>query len=216
MEQIDALLRQVNMNLKPFHLILASLVLLAGCGPISSSPKTDFAADLDMPTSPQATSIQTAANRPQTTPADVIARNEAISEVNEAIPAGDEAIPAVKETPASQPGAQLDPAGQRLLELARADLASRLGIPEDEIELVALQAVTWPDASLGCPQPDLFYIQILSPGYRIILAVGDQRYRYHTDLSETFLLCEQNSETLPQIPIIPGEIQDGKPWMPVQ
>jgi len=200
MEQIDGLLRQIDMNLKLCLLILASLVWLAGCGPLSSSPKTSPAIALKTPAGVQTTPVHIAADRPQITPAS----------------ANNFSTPAAKGTLTVPPGGKLDPAGQHMLNLALADLASRLDIPEAEIEPVALQAVTWPDASLGCPQPDMFYIQILSPGYRIILAVGDQRYRYHTDQSENVLLCEQDLETLPQIPVTPGEINDGKPWMPVQ
>src|SRR5687768_1987839 len=41
-----------------------------------------------------------------------------------------------------------------LVEPAVLDLSRRLRVPEDEIEVLEVEEVTWPDGSLGCPQPD--------------------------------------------------------------
>lgn len=77
-----------------------------------------------------------------------------------------------------------------LVQLARADLEERLGVPEDEIKVLEARPVVWPDASLGCPQPGMFYIQILVEGGLIRLEAGGQEYNYHIgDNAEPFL-CE--------------------------
>ena len=44
-----------------------------------------------------------------------------------------------------------------LVQTAREDLAQRLGVPPGQIEVVEAQAVVWPDASLGCPQPGMAF-----------------------------------------------------------
>ena len=64
----------------------------------------------------------------------------------------------------------------KLITLARQDLAKRLSLAPEEIELVAIEALNWPDASLDCPQPNIFYAQMLTPGYRINLQAAGEMY----------------------------------------
>jgi hypothetical protein len=63
--------------------------------------------------------------------------------------------------------------------LAKADLAERLGIESSEVELVDVEPTEFSDASLGVPEPGQVYAQVITPGYIIELAVGQQTYRYH-------------------------------------
>jgi hypothetical protein len=102
---------------------------------------------------------------------------------------------------------------QILLDTAKADLAQQLSISPSEINLVTALEVTWPDSSLGCPQPGTAYAQVLTDGFLIRLEAENTTYEYHTDSGEQFILCE-NPE-FPIIPVTPGEIQDGIPWVPV-
>jgi len=67
-----------------------------------------------------------------------------------------------------------------LVRQAKDNLASRLAIPVAEISMISFEEVTWPDGSLGCPHPDMKYTQVPVDGSRIILAVGDRRYEYHS------------------------------------
>lgn len=64
---------------------------------------------------------------------------------------------------------------------AVAELAARLGVSPEQIELLSLQEVEWRDSSLGLPQPGMMYAQVMTPGYRIELRAADRRYRYHAD-----------------------------------
>jgi len=75
------------------------------------------------------------------------------------------------------------------IEQAREDLAQRLGMDIEEIEVVMVEAVEWPDASLGCPQPGMMYAQVITPGYRILLRAGDKTYEYHSDYKRA-ILCQ--------------------------
>jgi hypothetical protein len=60
------------------------------------------------------------------------------------------------------------------------------------------------------------YLQVLTPGYLVVLELKDRTYDYHTDTDQRVILCsEENSPSLPAIPVNPDEILDGKPWMPV-
>ena len=63
--------------------------------------------------------------------------------------------------------------------LAKNHLAQQLGIAETEIELVSIQNVVWPDASLGVPEPGKVYAQVIVPGFRIVLSAQGKEYVYH-------------------------------------
>jgi hypothetical protein len=91
------------------------------------------------------------------------------------------------------PGTVRDPIVAEFTEQARLDLAERLGIPSQEIVLVRSEAVEWSDSSLGCSLEGEEYVQALTVGYRIVLAVGDAYFEYHTD-QQRMILCESPTE----------------------
>lgn len=66
-----------------------------------------------------------------------------------------------------------------LIEMARQDLAQRENVDPGQIELQELEAVEFPDASLGVPQEGESYAQVITPGYIIVLNAGGQTYEYH-------------------------------------
>lgn len=104
-----------------------------------------------------------------------------------------------------------------LVEFAFQDLATRLDISIEQITLVAVESVDWPDASLGCPEDGLLYAQNITSGYRITLEARGTIFEYHSDRGPVIFLClEGRPEFLLVIPILPGEkIWDGEPWMPI-
>ncbi|MEV6282958.1 hypothetical protein [Kribbella sp. NPDC051770] len=75
-------------------------------------------------------------------------------------------------------------------EQAKTDLAERLGVFVDEITLVSAEEVTWPDSSLGCPEPGMMYAQVLTSGSRIVLTAGGRTYEYHAGGQRAPFLCE--------------------------
>ena len=74
-------------------------------------------------------------------------------------------------------------------ELAVADLARQLGIAAEAITVRSVEAVEWPDASLGCPEPGMMYAQVITPGYRIMLEANGQFYEYHAGRKGTIVRC---------------------------
>jgi hypothetical protein len=70
---------------------------------------------------------------------------------------------------------------QRIAELARQDLAARLGIPAASINTVSVRPKVWPDASLGCPKMGMMYAQVETPGYEVELEANGKSYRYNAD-----------------------------------
>ena len=98
-----------------------------------------------------------------------------------------------KETTVSQsplPSNEIDPNLEPLIQLAVKDLAGRLNIPEDQIEVLSAQAVVWSDPSMGCPAPNMRYIQIPQDGTLIRLQAGGQVYEYHSGGNKPPFLCE--------------------------
>ena len=79
---------------------------------------------------------------------------------------------------------------QKLIDQAKEDLAQRLGIDEDRIELVTFKFVTWSDKGYGCPKPGIEYPQVPVDGIFIQLRAGKRVYDYHWGSGAPFL-CEQ-------------------------
>jgi hypothetical protein len=67
---------------------------------------------------------------------------------------------------------------QSLVDLARVSLSQRLDVALEAVTVKEIEETQFPDASLGVPEPDTVYAQILTPGYAIRLAVGGEIYEY--------------------------------------
>ncbi|MDI6695148.1 MAG: hypothetical protein QME21_08890 [Anaerolineales bacterium] len=84
-----------------------------------------------------------------------------------------------------------DPSEAALVQKSIQDLSARLGIPANEVEFVLFEHVIWPDGSMGCPQPDMMYIQVQREGYRILLRYQGRIYHYHGGEQRAPFLCEE-------------------------
>ncbi|MBI3244735.1 MAG: hypothetical protein HYZ49_20855 [Chloroflexi bacterium] len=62
-------------------------------------------------------------------------------------------------------------------------LAEAFGIRVDEIKVVSVEAVQWPDSCLGISYPNARCAQAITPGFRIILEANGEQYEYHTNES---------------------------------
>lgn len=91
-------------------------------------------------------------------------------------------------------GPAVDPVDQ-----ARRDLAERLSVAGDEVEVVEVEEVTWRDTSLGCPRPGMAYAQRLVNGSRIVLRANGKDYHYHAGGGRAPFYCED-----PQSPAAEG------------
>jgi len=68
---------------------------------------------------------------------------------------------------------------QAKVDAAAQDAARRTQLEPAQLRVVLAEAVTWPDGSLGCPQPGREYSQVLVAGYRIRIIAGDSTLEYH-------------------------------------
>jgi hypothetical protein len=104
-------------------------------------------------------------------------------------------------TPSVEPTVDIVPPGaQHVVALAWEDLAERLEVDREAIEVISVEAVEWADASLGCPQPGQMYAQVVTPGFRVVLEARGETYVYHTDREQTVVLCDEEIVSRPTVP----------------
>jgi hypothetical protein len=77
-----------------------------------------------------------------------------------------------------------------LLNSVLEDAALQLGVAPDSLVVTQAEAVTWPDGSLGCPEPGMFYTQALVDGYQIVVEAENQALDYRVQSSGFFRICE--------------------------
>lgn len=96
----------------------------------------------------------------------------------------------------------IDPRLRPSVQAAQQDLATMLNAEPETIDVVEGRFVTWPDSSLGCPRPNLEYMQVLTDGVLIVLTQGGTSYHYHGSREGRPFYCKQ-----PRKPVVgqPGE-----------
>lgn len=107
------------------------------------------------------------------------------------------AATAVDSTPQVIPAPGLPNPLTALVSQVSQHLAQRLEIDVSQVTLVQTQAVEWRDSSLGCPQPGMGYLTVITPGYLITLTAQAEEYFYHTDQRANFVLCGEDGRPLP-------------------
>ncbi len=84
-----------------------------------------------------------------------------------------------------------NPSVEPIIMQAKKDLNQKTGIDLEKIIVLEVEAVEWPDGSLGCGIPGTEYLQVITPGFHISLEAGGQVYSYHTDTTGQIILCSQ-------------------------
>jgi hypothetical protein len=116
-------------------------------------------------------------------------------------PTGPETVAPTQGDPTLMPATSQTPGTsglEGLIEQARNDLSQRLSISAGQIKLIEATEVEWADSSLGCPQPGMSYLQVITPGYRIVLEASRTQYEYHSNRDTYFIYCENpNSPSIP-------------------
>ena len=65
-----------------------------------------------------------------------------------------------------------------MIEPVVAEVAKLAGVPADQVTVISAEEVTFPDGSLGCPQPGMAYTQALVDGYKIVAEAGGKTYDF--------------------------------------
>jgi hypothetical protein len=142
--------------------VLATGALVAACGSSGSGPAS--------PTVTVAPDADATSGRPATFPNDL----PVVATVPPTSP------PVVGEGPAD------------IVAAARADLAGRIGSEAaGAAVIVRSEAFTWPNGSLGCPQPGSYYQPIEVEGFQVVFDVDGTQYDYRVTVGGNLLACEQ-------------------------
>jgi hypothetical protein len=102
--------------------------------------------------------------------------------------------------------AKLPSEAEEAVQLAQEDLRQRLDLAPEAIRLVSVEAVDWPDTSLGCPEPGMMYAQVITPGFRVVLEAERETYEYHTHQGRVVVLCDERGH-----PVCGGPFATGTP-----
>ena len=78
---------------------------------------------------------------------------------------------------------------QSVTEAVLADASKRTGLEVAKLEVVESIVVTWPDGSLGCPEPGMNYTMALVPGFRIRIKTDQQVLNYHASARGYWVFC---------------------------
>jgi hypothetical protein len=62
------------------------------------------------------------------------------------------------------------------------------------ITLISDEEVEWPSSALGCPKPDMMYLTVITPGFRVVIEQGGQQYAYHAGRDGAFFLCRSEQK----------------------
>lgn len=99
--------------------------------------------------------------------------------------------------------AQADPTAQ--INAALADLSARFGttLTLDDLSNWRWSGTNYPDTSLGCPQPDQVYAQVVTPGYRIEFTYNGATFDYRASADGAILFLCAGPATVPAVPPSP-------------
>jgi hypothetical protein len=78
---------------------------------------------------------------------------------------------------------------QPKVDWALQDAAKRTRVDAARLRVTLAEAVTWPDAALGCPEPGREYGQVLVSGYRIRITAGSETLEYHGSFKGQPFFC---------------------------
>lgn len=79
---------------------------------------------------------------------------------------------------------------QAFVDAVLAHASESTGSPASAFEILRAEEHEWPDGSLGCPEPDTVYPQVITPGYQLVLELDGREFDYRLDDTGFFRLCE--------------------------
>ncbi len=105
------------------------------------------------------------------------------------------------EPSATEPGLPLLGGQNKAVEAARIDLARHINVDVALISVDTVEPRWWPNSCLGRPRPNEACATVRTPGFRVVLAAGEYRFIYRTDLSGENVRLEDLVTSLAQFPV---------------
>lgn len=86
---------------------------------------------------------------------------------------------------------------KQVIETAGAMAREKSGQPQAAVRVVEAHEVRWASSALGCPGPGQSYLDVLTPGYLVVLEIDGQAYRYHAGRAGAPFLCPEGRSEPP-------------------
>ncbi|MCP4276741.1 MAG: hypothetical protein GY779_10355 [Gammaproteobacteria bacterium] len=83
--------------------------------------------------------------------------------------------------------------------IARRLIAEDTGAAPEDIIILSVNAVKFSDSSLDCPKPDMAYLQVITPGHKVIASTATDSTRLlDVRLSDHYgFICKPQGKSLP-------------------
>jgi hypothetical protein len=78
-----------------------------------------------------------------------------------------------------------------VIQVALEAASDNLGVPIENLVVVAYEQHDWPDSAIGCPMPGRAYAQIITDGYIVTIDTDDlaSEVQVHTDRGSRGVIC---------------------------
>jgi hypothetical protein len=82
--------------------------------------------------------------------------------------------------------------------VARRIVAEHSGAAPADITIVSVEFIEFSDSSLGCPSPDMAYLQVITPGHKVVASTADNDGLLDVRLSgRNGFVCEPRAKSPP-------------------
>ena len=82
-------------------------------------------------------------------------------------------------------------------DVARQTLVQATDVEADSITIVSVETVEFSDSSLGCPQPDMAYLAVITPGHKVIAEAAGKSYDIRIN-GQHGLVCSPAPQAFPK------------------
>ena len=93
--------------------------------------------------------------------------------------------------PEMPPAADGRPALKSPAGIAQQLVAEQTGARAEDVEIVSTQQVDFSDSSLGCPQPGMSYLQVITPGHQVLVSHAGKTYDVRI-AGQRALICDKS------------------------
>lgn len=111
-------------------------------------------------------------------------------------------LPVSAGSPAASPASQTGPvrslspepggqAQQNVVDEVVRQAAAYANVAATDVAVQQVEEREWSDSSLGCPRPDQMYLQVITPGYLVVVRAGTRVLEYHSDARGRVVLCQE-------------------------
>jgi hypothetical protein len=82
-----------------------------------------------------------------------------------------------------------NPVPAQVMERILDDISRESGVARSDLVVERAEQVTWNDGALGCPQPNVEYLQAIVQGFWVVVHAGQQEFDYRIDDRSRYVRC---------------------------